>query len=109
LQRHTRRMSMAERRPAGPKVTYATLAAGQTPEFNKAFDDAVEKVRKDLGRTYPMLVGGREVSSRETFADTCPADTRVLLGRFQSGTRGRCCASLTRRTPATSCAPTASG
>ena len=78
---------MAERRPAGPKVTYATLAAGQTPEFNKAFDDAVDKVRKDLGRTYPMLVGGREVSSRETFADTCPADTRVILGRFQSGTR----------------------
>jgi 1-pyrroline-5-carboxylate dehydrogenase len=70
-----------------PKVTYATLAAGQTPEFTKAYDEAVERVRKNLGRTHPNLIGGKEVPAKESFADTSPADTRVVLGRFASGTR----------------------
>ena len=78
---------MADSKPAGPKVTYATLSAGQTPEFNKAYDDAAERIRKELGKTYPMLIGGKEVSARETFDDTSPVDTRVVLGRFPSGTR----------------------
>jgi 1-pyrroline-5-carboxylate dehydrogenase len=78
---------MADRTPAQPKVTYATLSAGQTPEFNRAYDEAVEKVRKDLGKTHPNLIGGKEVPAREAFPDTSPADTRVVLGRFASGTR----------------------
>ena len=78
---------MADRTATQPKVTYATLSAGQTPEFNAAYDEAVERVRKSLGRTHSSLIGGREVPARETFADTSPADTRVVLGRFASGTR----------------------
>jgi 1-pyrroline-5-carboxylate dehydrogenase len=78
---------MSESKPAGPKVTYATLSAGQTPEFNQAYDEAVERVRKSLGKTYSNLIGGREVAGRETFEDTSPADTRVVLGRFPSGTK----------------------
>ncbi len=78
---------MVESKPAGPKVTYATLAAGQTPEFNKAYDEAVEHVKKTLGKTHANLIGGREVPGRETFPDTSPADTRVVLGRFAVGTR----------------------
>ncbi|HYV85252.1 MAG TPA: aldehyde dehydrogenase family protein [Patescibacteria group bacterium] len=73
--------------PAAPKVTYATLAAGQTPEFHKAFDDALDAVRKRFGRTYPMFYGGREVAGKETFGDTSPSDTRVVLGQFARGTR----------------------
>ncbi|HXH28307.1 MAG TPA: aldehyde dehydrogenase family protein [Candidatus Polarisedimenticolia bacterium] len=78
---------MADSRATQPKVTYATLSAGQTPEFNKAYDEAAERVRKDLGRTYSNLIGGREVAARDTFPDTSPSDTRVVLGRFASGSR----------------------
>ena len=78
---------MAETRSAAPKVTYATLAAGQTPEFNKAYDEAVERVRTILGRTHGQLIAGKEIQSQETFADTSPSDTRLVLGRFASGTR----------------------
>src|SRR5512145_309370 len=78
---------MAEKAGAQPKVTYATLAAGQTPEFTRAYDEAVEKVRGRLGRTHPCFIGGKEVQGKETFADTSPSDTRVLLGRFPAGTR----------------------
>jgi len=78
---------MADTRSAAPKVTYATLAAGQTPEFNKAYDEAVERVKGTLGKTHGLLIGGREIPAKETFADTSPSDTRVVLGRFASGTR----------------------
>ena len=78
---------MADKTAAQPKVTYATLAAGQTPEFTQAYDQAVEKVRGRLGRTHPCFIGGKEVQGRETFEDTSPSDTRVVLGRFTSGTR----------------------
>src|SRR5262245_36140339 len=73
--------------PAAPKVTYATLAAGQTPEFHQAFDEALDAVRKGFGRTYPMFHGGREAPAMETFADTSPSDTRIVLGQFARGTR----------------------
>src|SRR5439155_23946636 len=78
---------MADTRSAAPKVTYATLAAGQTPEFNKAYDEASERIRRMLGKTHGLLIGGREIQAKETFADTSPSDTRVVLGRFASGTR----------------------
>jgi len=78
---------MADTKAAGPRVTYATLAAGQTPEFNKAYDEAVERVKGTLGRTHGHFIGAKEVVSKETFADTCPSDTRVVLGHFASGTR----------------------
>ena len=78
---------MADTKSAAPRVTYATLAAGQTPEFNKAYDEAVERVKATLGRTHGFLIGGKEIAAKETFADTSPSDTRVVLGRFASGTR----------------------
>lgn len=78
---------MAQSGPAGPKVTYATLAAGQTPEFTRAYDEAVDTVRKTLGRTHPQFIAGREIPAAATFEDTSPSDTRVILGRFAKGER----------------------
>jgi len=78
---------MADTKAAGPRVTYATLAAGQTPEFNKAYDEAIERVKGTLGKTHGHFIGSKEVTSKETFADTSPSDTRVVLGHFASGTR----------------------
>ena len=38
------------------KITYATLSA-DNEELQAAFDAAVERVRGQLGRSYPMLMG----------------------------------------------------
>ena len=73
--------------PTQPKVTYASLAAGQNSEFNKAYDEAVDRVRKSFGKTYPNVIGGKEVKTAESFTDTSPSDTRVILGKFAKGTR----------------------
>jgi 1-pyrroline-5-carboxylate dehydrogenase len=69
------------------KITHATL----TPpgeDFHRAFETALSHERKKLGATHPLFIAGRAVTSKGgTFALSCPADTRVLLGRFQRGTR----------------------
>jgi len=64
------------------RVTYATLAAGQTEEFRRKYDEAVARVRKGFGDTYPHLIDGQEVTGERTFEDRSPVDTRVVIARF---------------------------
>ena len=68
------------------RVTYATLAAGQTPEFNRRFDEALRQVGESLGARHPHRIAGREVAGSGESVDTSPSDTRVVLGRFPVGT-----------------------
>jgi hypothetical protein len=70
----------------GARVTYATLAAGQSEDFRRRFDEAVEGLRVGLGHDHPHLIDGEGVAGAETFEDRSPADTRLLLGRFPKGT-----------------------
>jgi 1-pyrroline-5-carboxylate dehydrogenase len=66
------------------KVTYASLGSlGE--DFHRAFDAALAYEQKKLGRSYPLYIRGQKKKSKAgTFTDTSPADTRVLLGEFQS-------------------------
>ncbi|HKJ01571.1 MAG TPA: aldehyde dehydrogenase family protein [Longimicrobiales bacterium] len=66
------------------KVTYATLTA-DNEELHAALDGAIDEVRRGLGRTHPLAVGGEARSGRPTFESRSPIDTRVVLGNFQSG------------------------
>ncbi|MEO5987073.1 MAG: aldehyde dehydrogenase family protein, partial [Candidatus Limnocylindria bacterium] len=68
------------------KITYATLS-GDNEELQSSFDAALERARADLGRTYPMLIGGEERMRDETFEDRSPIDTDVVIARFPVGTR----------------------
>ena len=46
------------------------------------------KVPAEFGRTHPMFIDGNGVRSRDgTFEDTSPANRKLVLGRFQKGTR----------------------
>ena len=56
------------------KITYGTLSA-DNEELQSSFDAAVERARGDLGRTYPMIIGGEERAGAETFDDRSPIDT----------------------------------
>jgi 1-pyrroline-5-carboxylate dehydrogenase len=68
--------------------TYQNLVeAGKVEEFHARYEAAVDAVRARFGATHPMLIGGEEVWAEETFPDTCPADTSLVLGRFPKGTR----------------------
>jgi 1-pyrroline-5-carboxylate dehydrogenase len=69
-----------------PKVTYTTMSVEQAEAFHAAFDEALEKVRSQLGQTWPLIIGGTERMTATQFTDTSPNDRRVELGRFQHAT-----------------------
>jgi 1-pyrroline-5-carboxylate dehydrogenase len=69
------------------KITYATMGAEQLDELHREIDRAIAQAPATFGREYPMSTGGQTVRAAEQFDDRSPIDTRILLGRFQQGTR----------------------
>ena len=66
------------------KFTYTTMGADMG-EFHRQFDRAVVQVKKELGKTYPMYIGGKKVESPEgPIVDASPIDTDIVLGNFQA-------------------------
>ncbi|MEE9218302.1 MAG: aldehyde dehydrogenase family protein [Acidobacteriota bacterium] len=79
---------MATRKNSGGgRVTYATLSA-PGEDFHRSYDKAIAAIKEKLGESHPIVIGDRTVRSGDgEFENRSPADTRVLLGRFQKGTR----------------------
>ncbi|HEV2128304.1 MAG TPA: aldehyde dehydrogenase family protein [Thermomicrobiales bacterium] len=68
------------------KITY-TATPEQIEAMHSHFDDAIEEARGQLGRTYPMIIAGEEITDREAFEVHAPANRETLIGKFQRGTR----------------------
>ena len=47
---------------------------------------ALDRVRAEIGRTHPMVIGGEEVMLDDTFASVNPANPAQEIGRFPNGT-----------------------
>ncbi len=43
------------------------------PETVSAFREALQKVRAEFGKTYPMVIGGEKITLDKTFPSVCPA------------------------------------
>src|SRR5437762_9719857 len=69
------------------KNTYATMTADRMEDLHRELDAALEKVKATFGRSYPLIIGGKEVRAASEFDDRSPTDTRILLGTFQSASR----------------------
>jgi 1-pyrroline-5-carboxylate dehydrogenase len=69
------------------KITYATMNADRMEDLDRELDRAIEKVRSTFPRSYPLMIGGREVRAADEFDDRSPIDTRILLGTFQQAGR----------------------
>jgi 1-pyrroline-5-carboxylate dehydrogenase len=66
------------------KITYTTTAA-DLETFHARFDDALARVRAELGRDHPMYIDGVPVTSeRAPIISSAPSDTALVLGRFQA-------------------------
>ncbi len=77
-------------KPAHVKVTYATMSADQLDDLQRELDAAYAQVRAGFGESHPMFVNGRAVEGAgDAFEDRSPIDTRILIGRFVSATRGQ--------------------
>src|SRR6266853_2287039 len=74
-------------KPAQGKITYATMSGDQTEDLHRELDAAIEQVTATFGKSYPLMIGGREVVASSEFDDRSPIDARILLGRFQQAGR----------------------
>lgn len=52
------------------------------PEPVKAFQSALDRVSAELGRSYPLIIGGQRVETAKTFDSINPAQPSQLVGRF---------------------------
>jgi 1-pyrroline-5-carboxylate dehydrogenase len=57
------------------------------PENKEAMETALRKVQAELGRDYPLVIGGERITGLKTFDSINPSHKDQLLGRFQKGTR----------------------
>src|SRR2546425_8442803 len=68
--------------PQQSKVT-STSANVDWELFHRQFDDALARVRAQLGQDYPLYIGRDAVpSGGPPIVDASPIDTSMMLGRF---------------------------
>ena len=64
------------------------LESGDVEAFHGLYEAAVKKAKADLGKDHLLWIDGEQVRSRDgTFDDLSPNDRRILIGRFQKGTK----------------------
>jgi 1-pyrroline-5-carboxylate dehydrogenase len=64
----------------------APLTDFTQPENRRAQEIALEQVRSELGRTYPLIIGGEKINNAETFASVNPAQPEQVIGYFSRAT-----------------------
>ena len=81
------------------KNTIESVAArAQTPFKNQPFTDfskeenrkaqieALEQVKSELGRKYPLVIGGKKIMNEDTFASVNPSRPDQIIGYFSRAT-----------------------
>jgi 1-pyrroline-5-carboxylate dehydrogenase len=56
------------------------------PENRQAQMEALEKVKGELGQTYPLMIGGEKITNKDTFASRNPSQPDQVIGYFSSAT-----------------------
>ena len=74
--------------------SHATLQPNRMADVHQQLDGAVAAAKATFGAIHPMFMGGRAVQAGEQFDDFSPIDTRILLGRFQRGSRADAAAAV---------------
>ena len=54
----------------------------RVPENAEAFEEAIERVEAELGRTHPNVIDGERLSASQTFETHNPSDPDEVIGRF---------------------------
>ncbi|MER3524498.1 MAG: L-glutamate gamma-semialdehyde dehydrogenase [Ignavibacteria bacterium] len=69
-----------------PKFKNEPLTDFSNPKNRKAQERAIEKVRSEIGREYPLLIGGEKITAQEKFSSYNPSRPSEIVGVFQKGT-----------------------
>lgn len=62
--------------------------AGREKDFHLGYEKAVNEVMGQIGRTHPLLIGGKESKASSTFEVRSPSDRDLLVGVFQKASEG---------------------
>ncbi|HEX8097824.1 MAG TPA: L-glutamate gamma-semialdehyde dehydrogenase [Pyrinomonadaceae bacterium] len=55
-------------------------------ENARAMREAIQKVKSELGREYPLVIGGERITTEKKFESLNPAKKTEVVGRFQKAT-----------------------
>lgn len=61
--------------------------SGASDRIHSEYEKAYETLLETAGRSYPNFIDGRARKAVHEFDDECPADTSLIIGRFQKGAR----------------------
>jgi len=68
--------------------TISYVSAEITEEMHQRYDKALDDLEEELGRSYRMQIGGREVGAVHSFDIRSPVDSTLLIGTFPSASHG---------------------
>ncbi len=63
----------------------ASLIDFTKPENRQAQMQALEQVKSELGQTYPLIIGGKKITSQATFASVNPSQPDQAGKRSRPG------------------------
>ena len=63
-----------------PPFTNQPFTDFSAPENKRAMEEALARVRSELGQTYDLIIGGHRVREGNTFQSTSPADPSLVIG-----------------------------
>jgi 1-pyrroline-5-carboxylate dehydrogenase len=69
-----------------PEFRNEPLTDFSDPKNEAAFKLALEKTKAEIGKTYPLVIGGKYVETDGVLASTNPARPQEVLGYFGKGT-----------------------
>jgi 1-pyrroline-5-carboxylate dehydrogenase len=61
------------------------LDANQEYRFHKLYENAIAQVSSEFGKTYPILIDGKRISTSQTMIRSSPTDRRLTLGYIVKG------------------------
>ncbi len=64
---------------------FKTLMHKGEESFDAKYEDAVLRVKEELGKTFTMIIDGKSVTADGVFAVLSPIDTRVVVAHFPAG------------------------
>lgn len=64
---------------------FKTLMQKGEEDFRARYEDAVLRVKEELGKTYPMIIDGKRINADGVFPVLSPIDIRIVVAHFQSG------------------------
>ena len=70
-----------------PEFRNEPLTNFDIPENKSAMEAALEQVRSELGKHYPVVIGGKSSLEGETFNSVNPANFDQVVGEFTKGTK----------------------